>query len=216
MRFGTAIPLLTALTLAACGSSPSEPASQRAWQLTRDGVLVDGKVQIALPDWVWVKETYACPPVLATGPAGEAVVSSNVVPILWRIDAKTLVVTEHRLQLDADTDKDVGFTGLAWSAEHGAYFAVRDPQGTLWKIDPLLRRAQRIALSDPIPGACGMSVSPRTAPAAKTLRAARLCTVSREGRWSIDLAPDQRAAYARRATGQECSALPANLAWRED
>ena len=42
--------------------------------------------------------------------------------------------------VDADTDKDVGFSGLTYSERNGAYFAVSGLHGTLWRIDPLLRQ----------------------------------------------------------------------------
>lgn len=206
-----------AFALGGCDRGPSQPAGRISWQLTRDGVVsVDGQAQIALPAWLWVKAPYACPPALATGPRGEAVVTSNVMPTLWRIDPQTLAVTTHPLTLDADAGKDVGFSGLVYSAEHAAYFAVSEPHGSLWKIDAQLSYAQKVPLSQPISGACGLTVPPRPAPAAKTLRAARLCTESPEGRWSIDFAPDQRSAYARSAHGQDCPWSPANVALQGD
>src|SRR5204863_2390370 len=64
----------------------------RLWVLTPEGVeLYDaatrGKIaHISLPDWLWAGEPYSCAPDLALGPRGEALVSSNVVPKLWRID----------------------------------------------------------------------------------------------------------------------------------
>ncbi len=70
--------------------------------------------------------TYACAPDIAIGPRGEVVVTSNVLPVLWKIDPDTLAVSVHRLQLDADHDKDVGFSGLAYSEHNGAYFAVSE------------------------------------------------------------------------------------------
>jgi hypothetical protein len=89
---------------------------------------------------------------VAIGPHGEAVVTSNVLPVLWKIDPQTLAVSVHRLQLEADKDKDVGFSGIVY--RNGAYFAVSDLQGSLWRIDPLMRRAERIAASEELRGAC--------------------------------------------------------------
>ena len=104
---------------------------------------------ISLADWQWAAEPYACAPDIAIGPRGEAVVTSNVLPVLWKIDLETLAVTMHRLQLDADSDKDVGFSGLAYSAREGAYFAVSELHGSLWRIDPMLRRAQKFPPAHP-------------------------------------------------------------------
>src|SRR5256885_13970178 len=95
------------LGLAAC----NEGEAERAWELGRDGVyLVDsaGPAKLArLEGWQWAAAAYACPPDLAVGPQGEAVITSNVLPVLWRVDPQTLAVTVHSLALDADTDKDV-------------------------------------------------------------------------------------------------------------
>jgi hypothetical protein len=127
-----------------------DPARERVWRLSRDGVFV---LDLAAPaklvhleGWLWAAPPYACPPDLALGPNGEAVVTSNVVPVLWRVDPHTLAVSVHPLALDADADKDVGFSALVYSPEQGAYFGVSHAHGSLWKIDAQLRRAQKIAL----------------------------------------------------------------------
>ncbi len=132
-----------------------DAARNRVWTLTPDGVFLHdaatGKdIEVPIPGWQWVDTQYACPPDLALGPNGEAVITSNVVPTLWRIDPETLAVTVHPLVLDADTDKDVGFSGLVYSSEHGAFFAISDTHGSLWRIDPLFKTAQKIPLSAPI------------------------------------------------------------------
>ena len=119
---------------------------ERAWILTAEGVLVfDIRTRqttgyIPLPGLAGVLgETFSLLPALALGPKGEALITSNVVATLWRIDPETLAVSKHDPVLDADTDKDVGFTGLAYSAEEDAFFAVSD-FGALWRIDPLFSR----------------------------------------------------------------------------
>jgi hypothetical protein len=171
----------------------------RGWILTRAGVLVfDFKTRqttahVRLPEWVWAGEAFSCPPDLTLGPKGEALISSNVVPTLWRVDPVTLAVTRHQPVLDADTDKDVGFTGLAYSAEQGAFFAVSH-FGALWRIDPLFRRAQKIELSAPIPKACGVAIRSTKNRSAKN-RFFGLCVRGPEGGWTINLAPDRRAGY---------------------
>lgn len=164
---------------------------ERGWILTPTGVLVfDLKTRrtidyVALPDWMWAGEEFSCLPDLALGPKGEALVSSNVVPTLWRIDPETLAVTKHELALDADRDKDVGFTGLAYSGEEDALFAVSE-FGALWRIDPLLQRARKIPLSSPIPKACGVTI--RTT----VNRISGLCIHGPQGAWTVDVAPDGR------------------------
>lgn len=165
----------------------------RGWILTRSGVRVfDFKTRqtthVPLPEWVWAGEEFTCLPDLALGPKGEALISSNVVPTLWRVDPVTLAVSRHELALDADTTKDVGFTGLAYSARQGAFFAVSH-FGALWRIDPLLRRGQKIPLSAPIPKACGVAIRPTKG------WFSGLCVAGPQGGWTVNLTPDQRFGY---------------------
>ena len=182
--------------LAALSLFSATAAAEQTWVLNVDGVFAQqaGKARVAvkLPEWQWAHEPYACPPAIAIGPRGEALVTSNVLPVLWKIDPQTLAVTVHRLQLDADSDKDVGFSGLVYSARDGAYFAVSELHGTLWRIDPLLRRAQKIALSEPVRGACSMSMQRQE----RMSRFSRLCL---DGR-NVHVSPDQRSAYVQAAS----------------
>jgi len=171
----------------------------RIWWLTREGVFVhDAKTPqkrfVPIPGWVSVDVAYACLPALALGPKGEALVTSNVLPTVWRIDPETLAVSEHALALDADQDKDVGFSGLVYSSEHAAFFAVSE-FGSLWKIDPELTRGEKVALSAPMAKACGVAVG---APQ-KAERLSRLCVRGRQSDWTVQLAPDYRSASVRTA-----------------
>ena len=175
-----------------------DPARKRVWFLTAEGVfLFDAsrpeRTAVSLPGWIWAGAPYACLPDLALGPRGEAVVTSNVVPTLWRIDPVTIAVSVHPLALDADTGKDVGFTGLVFSPPHGAFFAASDAHGSLWRIDPQFTRAQKIPLSAPIPGACGLALRPRSSQ--QTLGGtADVCVRTPHGGWSVLFAPDWRSA----------------------
>ena len=135
-----------------------DPARSRVWVLTENGVVLyrndrRERVAINLPGWLLIGAAYSCPPDLALGPKGEAIVTSNVVPMLWRIDPDTLEVSVHRLELDSDTDKDLGFSGLSYSSRHGKYFAVSSTHGSVWSVDSLLTKAQKVQTS--IAGACG-------------------------------------------------------------
>jgi hypothetical protein len=171
---GCGRPFPPALASGAVGVSPLDPSDivrQRndsgrghVWILGSRGVSLyrAGKlVEVTLPSWQWVDPAYACPPDLAVGPGGEAIVTSNVVPVLWRIDPRTLAVSVHQLVLDADTDKDIGFSGLVYSAQQGAFFAANETHGSVWRIDPSLRGGRKIARTEPARGACGVTV-PRT------------------------------------------------------
>jgi hypothetical protein len=176
----------TAVLLIASGSAAAD-----RWIIEAGNLFLEqpGKPRRALelPGWHWAGEPYACAPAVATGPRGEVVVTSNVLPVLWKIDPGTRAVSVHRLELDVDNDKDVGFSALAYSERNGAWFAVSESHGTLWRIDPLLRRAQKIALSEPVRGACSVSVQRQERPS-------RFSRLSLGGR-NVHLAPDQRSAY---------------------
>ena len=82
----------------------------------------------------------------------------QLVPALWRIDPEPLTVTVHELALDADKEKDVGFSSLVYSAEHGAYFAVSEAHGSLWQVDPSLRQGRKTALLRPARETCGVEL----------------------------------------------------------
>ena len=176
-----------------------DPARNRMWVLTPDGVfLYDAStpktiVEVALPSWQSVDAPYSCLPDLALGPRGEAVVTSNAVPTLWKIDPETLAVSVHDLALDADSNKDIGFSGLAYSVQHAAFFAVSDRHGSLWRIDPVLMTGQKIPLSAPIREACGITIPSGIAQRVRHSRM-ELCVHAKQGGWLIDLAPGRRAA----------------------
>ena len=82
-----------------------DAARNRVWLLTRAGLAIydaaapDRIVQVPMPGWQFAGEPYGCLPDLALGPRGEAVISSDVVPVqgeylavsasqgtVWRID----------------------------------------------------------------------------------------------------------------------------------
>jgi hypothetical protein len=178
-----------------------DAARDRGWLLTASGVFVlDLRTRrtlahVSLPEWLWAGDAYICPPDLAVGPKGEALISSNVVPTLWRVDPVSLAVTRHSPVLDAHTDKDVGFTGIAFSEAHGAFYAVSH-FGALWRIDPQLGRAQKVDLSAPIQGACGVAI--RTTKNGFN-RFFGLCVRGAKGGWIVNLAPDRRSGYVRSA-----------------
>ena len=175
--------------------SRPQPERGRTWLIEGNALYLEEarkpRRAVELPAWQWAGRPYACAPDIAVGPRGEVVVTSNVLPVLWKVDPDTLAVSTHRVELDADADKDVGFSALVYSERHGAYLGVSELTGTLWRIDPLLRRAQKVALSEPLYGACAVS-RPRQD---RTNRATRLCVYGPGGSWHVNFAPDQRSAY---------------------
>jgi hypothetical protein len=136
------------LTIALFLMSSTCIAGGDAWSLGRDGVLAPGKAGaqlVELPGWHWAGEPYTCPPALAVGPRGEALVTSNVLPTLWKVDPRTLRVTAHALELDTDHEKDVGFSALRYMPTEDAWIAFSAMQGSSWRIDASLTRAQKLA-----------------------------------------------------------------------
>ena len=168
-----------------------DPARNRIWRLEKDAVYLDQR-RIELAGWMHADESYACRPDLALDMQGAAVVTSNVAPIVWRIDPQTYRVSQHELILDSHNKRDVGFTGLTYAADQEVFFAVSGTHGTLWRIDPLLRRAQQIPVSVPLRNACGLTVE-RT----KTRRTVVFCVRGLPQPRRVYLTPDQRAAYVR-------------------
>jgi hypothetical protein len=184
-----------------------DAARERMWVLDRDGVFLfdlrkTTKVAVALPDWLRVGDEHGCLADLALGPKGEVVITSNIVPTLWRIDADSLAVSVHRPALDADTDRDLGFSGLVYSEQHRAFFAASYHHGSLWRIDAGLARAQKVALSETIPQACGLAM--RAGPA-RLARLPGLCVRTPHDGWMVDFAPDGRAA---RVGAGSCAEAP--------
>jgi len=68
----------------------------------------------------------------------------------------------------------------------GVFFAVSATYGSLWRIDTLLRRGQKIPVSTPLRDACGLAID-----RSKIRRTVVLCAQGR----AIYLAPDQRSGY---------------------
>ena len=177
----------------------TDPARDRVWLLTRDGVALyenskPYRTEVLLPGWHWAGDPYGCLPALAVGPRGEALITSDVLPKLWQVDPESLEVTVRDLALDADQDKDVGFSGLVYLPEQSAFFAVSSVHGSLWRIDAQLTRGQKVQLSEPIVNACGV-FQRASSGTYRTPRPPRLCAGGRGDGWVIDLTPDQRSAF---------------------
>lgn len=153
MKSGTAVSLTLAglvwFTGSFAQSDTARPASGRTWSLTRDGVSLQDadksrRIAVTLPGWHWAGAPYGSSPDLVVGPQGEAIVTSDVAPVLWRIDPVTLSVSVHPLALEADTGMDVGFARLVYSREHEAYIGVSGQLGSVWVIDRALARARKL------------------------------------------------------------------------
>jgi hypothetical protein len=181
----------------------ADSARHRVWALTAEGASLHesaspDSVDVPLPGWQWVGAHYACSPALALAADGAALVTSNIVPTVWRIDPVTLAVSVHPLELDADANKDIGFSALTYSPRHAAYFAVSDVHGSLWRIDAQLKSARKVKLTTALPKACSLLADARSnggggnAPAPLCLRGTRRS-------WTIQVARDLHSADVRTA-----------------
>jgi hypothetical protein len=165
-------------------------ARNRLWVLHGDGVYVYeittrrriGRIGM------FVGEPVNCAPDLALDPSGAAIVSSNVRAVLWRLDPERFEARRQELARDTDRQKVVGFTGLAFA--DGLLFGVDALHGSLWKIDLAAGKAQKLALSSPVRGACGLA---RQKPAqAAPGRSVVLCAVGEKWTRRIEVSPDLR------------------------
>ena len=108
----------------------------RSWRLGDRGVYLEEPerkqpLYIPLPGRVILDQTITCSSAMTLSSDGAVVVTSNVDPTLWRIDPDTLSVSSHPLRLTTYAEREVGFTGIAFSAAHRAYFAVSSIHGLL-------------------------------------------------------------------------------------
>ena len=110
----------------------------RIWLLGVNNVRVyDGQSkrlirEIELPNWSVAR--FACDPDMVLDASGSAIVSSNVQPRLWRIDASSLEVSEHAITLEGREGWDVGLGALAINTD-GALLALTSVSESLWSID---------------------------------------------------------------------------------
>jgi len=153
MKIAIAIGLLLAASsaLAEPLRTVQDPIRKRVWVLEADAVyLQEGgrKQRFELPGWLHARDSYVCTPDLAVDAQGAVVVTSNVAPVVWRIEPATAQVTRHELALDADGDKEVGFTSISYARHQRAFFAFSATHGSVWRIDPQLSRAQKIRQLD--------------------------------------------------------------------
>jgi len=122
----------------------------RLWVLDREALTLYDNLngrrlrRLALPEPFLVGDEYACPPDIALDAAGTVFVSSNVLPVLWRIDPQGFEITRIELALNADTDKDFGFTGLSFAGDD-ILIAAGSTFASLWRIDIRTASATKIA-----------------------------------------------------------------------
>ena len=128
--------------------------SNRRWVLNHEALTVYDNLnrrrlrRIALPDWTLAGPPHACPPDVVLDASGAVYVSSNVEPVLWRVDPQRFEVTRIALALGQDADKDVGFTRLSVIGD-GTLLAAGATFESLWRIDLPNATASRLSVPRP-------------------------------------------------------------------
>jgi hypothetical protein len=125
----------------------SDTARGRVWVLGAEDLRVYDAAtkklvrQIVLPEWSVAR--YECRPDLALDASGSAIVSNNIVPNLWRVDAQTFRVTEQAIALEGRGGWDIGFGPIALAAD-GTVYALTSNGMSLWKVAPAAAGAQLV------------------------------------------------------------------------
>lgn len=174
--------VMTAAVLSACDGSVrregppvvdlqivrADPARNRLWVLDPSGLtLHDGLSgrrlrHVPLPGLFLAAGDRVCRPDIAFDAAGTVYVSSDVLPVIWRVDPQQFEAARIEIALDTDADKDVGFTGLSFAGD-GIVVAAGTTFASIWRIDLNAARASKVA-SYPASGrACDPAVLLRTA-----------------------------------------------------
>lgn len=159
-----AVVLLATVLLAACEEETTfrilpDAGRNLMWILDQQGVAIHNNTsgrlvrRVALPGWIVAGSDFGCPPDLTLDSSGAAIVSSNVLPALWRIEPARFQVEKLELALDADQDKDVGFSELSFAPD-GALVAVSSALGSLWRINLRASSAEKVSSFAPVRGAC--------------------------------------------------------------
>jgi hypothetical protein len=137
----------------------ADTARNRLWVLDTTGLALHDNISgrrlrhVALPGLFLAGTDYLCPPDLAFDAAGTVFVSSDVLPVIWRVDPQRFEVTRIELALDADDDKDVGFSGLSFASD-GIVIAAGATFPSLWRIDLNRASASKVASYPRSAGAC--------------------------------------------------------------
>lgn len=128
----------------------ADDASHR-WELRWDSVSVhDGDtsqmlVEFFLEGASQTKGRDVCPPDLVVTRSGVAYATSNIQPVVWRLDPATARMERLVLEVDSDREKDFGFTGVVSSDDGRALYAFGSVDGALWRINPSALTARKIA-----------------------------------------------------------------------
>ncbi len=135
----------------------SDAARGRIWVLGVEDLRVYDAVsnklvrRVVLPGWSIAR--YKCPPDLILDASGSAIISNNVVPTLWRVDARSFAVTERAIALEGKEGWDIGFGAIAL-AGNGSIYALTSNGMSLWKVDSGVASASLLKTYLPPAQAC--------------------------------------------------------------
>ena len=174
--------VMTAAMLSACDGSVrregpqvvefqivrADPARNRLWVLDPSGLTLRDSLNgrqlrhVSLPELFLAAGDRVCRPDIAFDAAGTVFVSSDVLPVIWRVDPQRFEVTRIEIALETDADKDVGFTGLSFAGD-GIVIAAGTTFASIWRIDLNAARASKVAAYPASGRACDPAVLLRTA-----------------------------------------------------
>lgn len=133
----------------------------RVWVLASNGLTVYDADTLLLSrrmaiDALTQHSSEHCLPDMALDRLGNVLISSAMQASLMRVDAQSFEVTHHVVEVDSDHGKDFGFSALAFVGGDDTLYAASATTGALWKIDLVHNRAAKLALSQPVYGACAL------------------------------------------------------------
>ena len=137
----------------------TDPRRGRVWVLGLDSLRVYDAAtkkpirEVELPSWYLADA--ACMPDLVLDSSGSALVSSNVVPQLWRVDAETFETAVIDITLRSREQWDVGFGALRFTST-GGLEAVTSNANSMWSIDLAKGRADLIEIYPRPSNACNV------------------------------------------------------------
>jgi hypothetical protein len=138
----------------------------RLWVLTLDEVRVYDTTKlhkrlirrIALPKRSVAQ--FVCDPDMVLDRSGSAIISSNVEPVLWLIDADSFELQTREIRLQGKSQWETGFRALAFAAD-GALLATASIGRSTWKIDITTASAIMIEFDNQFPlDMCAVAARP--------------------------------------------------------
>jgi hypothetical protein len=125
-------------------------ARGRRWELGWDAVVVYDAAtnrpirRVALEGASLTPARGTCRPDMLLDRTGALLVASNSQPVLWRVSPERFEVERFEIRLDDERGRDVGFSGLAWSADGRTLYALDASTRAPWRIDLSSLKAVRI------------------------------------------------------------------------